>query len=350
MANEITPEMKNIAEKQIRELQKEINFDTKDYPIEVLIEKFRANDFYIPEYQREFIWDKTTKNRFVESVLLGLPIPFMFFSDNEDGRCEIIDGAQRTQTLEEFLYNDLVLEDLHKLTSLNSFTFKDLPDIFQRKFKGRTLRIIVLADTTSIETRQDIFNRINTGGKKAISSEIRRGSYTGVFMNFIEKCAKYELFNKLCPISETMKKRYEDSELILRFFAYMNDYNNFVHSVKDFLDSFVEKVEENFNEEQYKAEFERMLDFVDKYFPYGFSKSKSAKSTPRVRFEAISVGVALALREVPNLVPSSMEWLDSDEFKVHTTTHASNSQPRVVGRIQYVRDELLKGDSNANNV
>ena len=349
-ANAITLQMKHEAEEQIRKLQKEINFDTKDYPIEVLVDKYRADDFYIPEYQREYIWDEITKNRFVESVLLGLPIPFMFFSDNEDGRCEIIDGAQRTQTLEEFLYNDLVLNGLNKLTSLNGFTFKDLPEFFQRKFKGRTLRIIVLADTTSIETRQDIFNRINTGGTKAIPSEIRRGSYTGSFMSFIEKCAQDELFNKLCPISKTMKKRYEDSELVLRFFAYLNDYNCFVHRVDQFLNNFVESVEEKFDEQKYKTEFETMLNFVDKYFLYGFAKSKNAKSTPRVRFEAISVGVALALRLSPELVPISMDWIDSEEFKIHTTTHASNSQSRVVKRIEYVRDELLKGDSNENNL
>ena len=55
--DKITSEMKDLAEGQIRELQKEISFDTKDYPIEVLVDKFRADDFYIPEYQRKFVWD-----------------------------------------------------------------------------------------------------------------------------------------------------------------------------------------------------------------------------------------------------------------------------------------------------
>ena len=350
MATTVNIEMRLKAEEQIRKLQKEINFDTKDYPIEVLVDKFRSDDFYIPDYQRQFIWDEATKNRFIESVLLGLPIPFMFFSDNEDGRCEIIDGAQRTQTLEEFLYNDLVLKGLDKLTTINGFSFQDLPEIFQRKFKGRTLRIIVLADTTTLETRQDIFNRINTGGKKAISSEIRRGSHTGEFMSFIEKCAGDELFNRLCPMSLTMKKRYEDSELVVRFFAYLNDYKNFVHRVDEFLNSFVIESEKNFEKQKFEHEFVSMLAFVEKYFPFGFTKSKNAKSTPRVRFEAISVGVALALRSKPDLIPVSMEWLDSDEFKEHTTTHASNSPKRVVGRIEYVRDMLLKGEADENNI
>ncbi|MBW9173421.1 DUF262 domain-containing protein [Clostridium estertheticum] len=350
MSNTISVEMKTSAEEQIRTLQKEINFDTKDYPIEVLVDKFISDDFYIPEYQRNFIWDESTKIRFVESVLLGLPTPFMFFSDNEDGRCEIIDGAQRTQTLQEFISNDLVLNNLERLSSLNGFTFQDLPEIFQRKFKGRTLRIIVLADTTSLQTRQDIFNRINTGGKKAISSEIRRGSHTGPFMNFIEKCADDALFNRLCPMSKTMKDRYEDSELVVRFFAYLDDYEHFIHRVDEFLDLFVKKAETSFVEETYQNIFDSMLMFVERNFPFGFTKSKNAKSTPRVRFESISVGVALALIEKPDLDPVSMEWLESNEFKVHTTTHASNSPNRVIGRIEYVRDMLLKeGIDNAGN-
>ena len=343
-ANNIAPELKSVAGEQIRNLQKEISYDTKDYPIEVLVEKFRADDFYIPDYQRQFIWDDATKVRFIESVLLGLPIPFMFFSDNEDGRSEIIDGAQRTQTLEEFLYNDLRLTGLEKLTSLNGFRFSDMPDVFQRKFKGRTLRIINLSDTTSLEIRQDIFNRINTGGRKALPSEIRRGSHTGPFMIFVKKCADNELFNRLCPMSDIMKKRYEDSELVVRFFAYLHDYKRFTHDVEKFLNRFVVSCESIFSESRFENEFLSMLMFVDKYFPFGFAKTANAKSVPKVRFEAISVGVALALKTTPELSPTSMEWLLSEDFKVHTTTHASNSQKRVTGRIEYVRDALLEGD------
>ena len=177
------------------------------------------------------------------------------------------------------------------------------------------VRIIVLADTTTIETRQDIFNRINTGGTHAIPSEIRRGSYAGAFMKFVEKCAKDEQFNKLCPISDTMKNRYEDSELIVRFFAYLNNYQNFQHVVDDFLNDFVQGKEKEFDKDAYEKEFRNMLNFVEKYFPYGFA----------------------------------MEWLGSEEFKKHTTTHASNSPRRVSGRIEDVRDVLLKGDCNEND-
>lgn len=90
-----------------------------------------------------------------------------------------------------------------------------------------------------------------------------------------------------------------------------------------------------------KKDFENMLNFVDKYFPNGFAKTKGAKSTPRVRFEAISVGTALALETKPDLQPTDMSWLDSEDFSRETTTHASNSKPRLKSRIFYVKDRLL---------
>lgn len=339
----MTEEKRLEAEAQIKEQRSEINFDTRDYAIDFLVQQYRENEFYIPdEYQRQYIWEESDKTRFIESIFLGLPIPFMFFSDTDDGRCEIIDGAQRTQTLEEFMSNELKLSSMKKLTTLEGFSYNDIPEYFKRKFNKTTMRIIVLSDDTTVEIRKEIFNRINTTGRKAKPIEVRRGSYTGRFMDFVKRCSQNEIFVKVCPVSENSKKRYEDLELVLRFFAFLNNYQNFTHRVDEFLDEFVEKNQDTFDEKEYEEEFVRMLNFVDKYFPFGFRKTKNAKSTPRVRFEAISVGVALALREKPELEPASMEWVDSEEFLIHTTTHASNSPKRVSGRIEYVRDELLK--------
>ena len=92
-----------------------------------------------------------------------------------------------------------------------------------------------------------------------------------------------------------------------------------------------------------------MLNFVDRYFPNGFKTTASGKFVPCTHFEAISVGVALALRENNNLVPAvSTEWSDINKeqgkrFKYHTTTHSSNSQARLSGRIEYIKNMLLYG-------
>jgi uncharacterized protein with ParB-like and HNH nuclease domain len=338
------------AEQQIKNLRSEIDYDTRDYSIDFLVQQFRENEFFIPdEYQRQYIWDDNNKNKFIESILLGLPIPFMFFSDTDDGRCEIIDGAQRTQTLEQFMSDDLALSNLQKLTTLNGFCYKDIPEYYRRKFNKTTMRIIVLSDETTIDIRKEIFNRINTTGKRATSIEIRRGSYEGPFMSFIQDCAEEKSFKIICPVSEIGRKRYEGLELVLRFFAFLNNYKNFVHRVDEFLDSYVESIQDNFDENACKSEFNNMVSFVERHFKYGCKKTMKAKSTPRVRFEAIAVGVGLALRVKPNLVPKSMDWLDGDEFKKHTTTHASNSSARVSARVEFVRDMLLSGDINEND-
>lgn len=337
---------------QIKKLRKEVEYTTRDFAINYIIDKFKDDEFYIPdEYQRNFIWDENHKSKFIESIILGLPIPFMFFSDTTDGRTEIIDGAQRTQTLEEFLNNDLELVNLKKLTLLNGFKYNDIPPYYQQKFNKTNIRVIVLTDETSLELRQEIFTRINTTGIKAKDSEVRRGKFMeSDFMKFIKECSENILFKEVCPISTIMEKRYEGQELVIRFFAYLNNYKNFKHSVVDFMDDYTTNVKDNFSRKDMLNEFERMLKFVKKYFPYGFAKSKEAKSTPRVRFEAISVGVGLALREEPSLQVEEINWVDSEEFLKHTTTHSSNTLARVVGRIEYVKNKLLEKEKECKKL
>jgi hypothetical protein len=336
---------------QITDLRREVDYNTRDYAIDFLVEQFKDGEFFInPEYQRNFVWDTARKCRFIESILLGYPIPFMFFSDNDDGRCDIVDGAQRTSTLEEFLSNDLVLLDLKKLTALNGFTFKQLPQPVQRRFSKTTLRIIALEEGTSLEVRQEIFNRINTSALDLTKTETRRGAFTGTFMKFMTECSEKPLFRKLCPISKNSKNRYEDIELITRFFAYTNDYKSFEHEVSAFLDNFVENHKNKFDRAAFETEFDAMLDFVGKHFSNGFRRNANGKFVPRARFEAIAVGVALALREKSDLSPAvPTDWADitaehGARFKYHTTTHASNNKSRVVGRIEYVKNMLLYGE------
>jgi len=330
-------------EKEIKAKQSEVKYDLRDFTVDYLVQQFNDDRFYVPPYQRQFIWPNKHRCRFIESVMLGLPIPMMFVADMEDGRLEIVDGAQRIQSLECFKSNDLKLLGLDRLPSLNGFCYRDLPASQQRKFDNKALRIVVLEDSTTPDTRQEIFDRVNTSGVKARPSEIRRGANQGKFMKFVSKCAKEKLFVKLCPMSVASRMRYEDEELVLRSFAYSDDYLKFRHDVDKFLTGYVQARARTFDEGRMRSEFLGMLDFVQKHFPYGFTKNGRAKTTPRVRFEAISVGVILALRERPTLVPQNPRpWLESEAFEKETTTHASNSLPRLKSRVEFVRDRLLE--------
>jgi hypothetical protein len=350
----ITLEQKNQAETEIGEQSKTIKYDTKDYTIGYLVSAFqpdKENDtlmdfgdkrFFIPEYQRNSVWDDADRSAFIESILLGFPIPFLFFCERDDGTIEIVDGVQRITTLHLFLADRFMLCKLAKLSALNGFMFSDLSEATKRKFQNKSLRIVVLEGDTPVEFRKDLFSRVNKSGRKINPSEFRRGTFPGRLTQFIEKCSENDKFKRLCPLNEQKVKRYARFELVLRFFAFVNSYKDFKHDVSPFLDTFLEKHQSSFDESQYEQEFTRMCNFVEEHFPLGFARTK--QSVPNVRFEAISVGVALALRENPNLTVQNVNWLQSDEFDENTTSDSSNNPGRLEKRIEFVRDCLLKGE------
>lgn len=88
------------------------------------------------------------------------------------------------------------------------------------------------------------------------------------------------------------------------------------------------------------AEFVRMLEFVDSHMPLAFTRGKTSSKTPRVRFDALSVGVNLALREDPNLQPKSLSWLQSGEFTDLITRGGQNAPSAIKARIEYVYKKL----------
>jgi hypothetical protein len=352
---DITDEQKEFAEAEIREKQKIVDYDTKEYPVEVLVQKYKdgleedLNELYIPDYQRGLAWDDIRQSKFVESIFLGLPIPYIFVADlrpEEDdlARLEIVDGTQRIRTLDRFLSNELKLCELKKLENLNNFRFCDLPLARQRRFNRATIRMIVLTEKADEETRRDLFERINTGSVALTDMEKRRGISPGPFVDLIEELAKYPKFTQLCPLSKASILKREPEEFVLRFFAYLDNYQNFDRRVDLFLNEYLESKNNNeLDKDVFRSKFYAMLDFVGKFFPEnGFSKKKGHVRTPRIRFESISVGVALALEQNSNLVPKTLDWLESQEFKEYTTSDASNSKPKVIQRIEYVRDQLLK--------
>ena len=234
---EITNEKKEVAEAQIRDRRKPVDYNTIEYPIEVLVQKYLdgisedKNELFIPDYQREMAWDNNRQSKFIESVLLGLPIPYIFVADvseSEDlARLEIIDGTQRIRTLARFIKNELRLDKLQKLESLNNFTFKDLPLSRQRRFQRTTIRMIQLTEDADEEVRRDLFERINTGSVDLNEMEKRRGSKPGKFLDLIEELSKIEQFRSLCSFTETEIKKRDPQEFILRFFAFSDNYKNY---------------------------------------------------------------------------------------------------------------------------
>ncbi|MCF1182334.1 DUF262 domain-containing protein [Marichromatium gracile] len=338
------------AEAQIVELSKRIEFYLTEYSVELLASKMMKGEFVVPAYQREYTWEHDRKSRFIESLILGLPIPFLFFWEMPDGKLEIVDGSQRLRSIEEFVLGDLQLSDLKSLTALSHFKFSDLPDSRKRKINNRSIRGIVLNEHADEQARFDMFERINTGSKIANMAEVRRGALAGPFMDLIIELSMLQKFVSLAPVSKKGLNEREREELVARFFAYSDGLEDYKDRPSEFIFNYVKKmnIEAANNPElanQYRARFQETIDFIERVFPYGFRKTQKGKATPRARFEAIAVGSRLALNERPGLVHDDIEdvkpWLTSNEFKTVTGSDGANAIARLKERTGFVRNRLL---------
>lgn len=357
----IPEKLKDDAEEQIRQQARIVDYQIREYPVEVLVGKYltgedeSSNEIFIPDYQRDFVWSEIQQSRFIESVMIGLPIPYLFVADvgaEEDalsGRLEIVDGTQRIRTLAAYLTDNLELVGLEKLPMLNGMVFSDLLQSRQRRFKRITIRLIELTEKAcNEETRRDMFDRLNSGGTRLNPMETRRGARKSALIDFLDGLAKGQIFRQLAPLSDASVKRKDYEELVVRFFAYLEGYENFDRSVIEFVNDYIDEASESFDPKvqgaQMLTEWEKMLTFVQQNFPHGFRKGPTNSRTPRVRFEAIAVGIALAFRQNPDLVADQQQissWAYGAEFNELVSSDGANSRPRVKARIEYVRDHLL---------
>ena len=349
-------EARTVTESVIRELELSVRFIVTDYTVEFLANKVREEEYYVPDYQREMIWDQGTQSRFIESVLIGLPIPFVFLWQDDEGRMEIVDGSQRLRTLRGFVDDDLILANLSLLPEVNGFHYRDFSESRRRKFNARTIRGIVLGNDTTTATRTEMFARINTGGRSANDAEIRRGSLPGPFTDLVIDCAKYEPFVNLTPISQRLVKAREREELVTRFFTFLerydvrsNDLPGWHDRPREYIFDFVAHANSKAASDpdytnRLKTEFQRTTEFVAAAFPIGFRRTPTGTQVPRARYEAISVGSGLAIRQRENLLDAPIQqvaWTDDPTFKRVTTSDAANVRSKVLGRIRFVLEKLL---------
>lgn len=362
---EISEDRKQKAEKAIKEKQKNSDFDIREFPVDVIVEKYtkpipligNVPELYMPDYQREYKWSLKQQSEFIESVMIDLPIPYIYVADvsegENEGRLEIIDGSQRIRTISRFLNNLFHLENLTLVPELNGFRFKDLTGPRQLRFQRKTIRFIELLDVDE-EARRQIFYRLNSGGTKLKDMEVRYGTNDGNFLEFIKTLSSNHKFRELCPISKSRINNREYDEMILRFFAYRFDMSSYVKKVNSFLTDFMDKMNGKYNysensnkvefdEDLFKTTFFEMLDFVEaNYAPLFFRKTPNNTSVPRIRFEALSVGTSLALENKEGIILSNISnWLNSETFAILTDSDASNSIPKLRDRTFFVTNSLL---------
>lgn len=360
----IDPSLIEQAESQISEYSRAVKFTVTEYSFEFIVQKLDAERYYVPGYQRELVWTPPKQSKFIESIFMGLPIPFVFFWQDKDGRMEIVDGSQRLRTIQAFMADKFTLRDLETIPAANGLRFSDFSRARQLKFAETAVRVIILDNSTDAETRTEMFARINTGGTTANDAEVRRGSLPGPFMDMVIALAKDPEFVRLTPVSQQLVDKREREELVTRFFAYLNSfvateeggdipaykeeprrfYFAFVKAMNELMSHEISEHGNSPTKEAMELEFHSVLTFIVKVSPNGFTKSETGNQVPRVRFEAIAVGSALALREDPTLLERDVlltQLLETDDFATATKSDAANVRSRLLGRMKMVRDWLL---------
>lgn len=336
----------NIQE-QLMNQKRKVDFNTYDLSVKELINMVNEGIIDIaPDYQRQFRWDEERQSMFVESIFLGIPIPSLFMATDPDGTWELIDGVQRVSSIVNFAGNEeerekiwgipkkpLKLQGLEKLTEFNGKAFSELPLDIQMKFKLASIKVTTLSDKSDLGVRFDLFERLNRGGVILSDQEIRSCVYRGEFNDFLKEMAKDANFNLCIRLPEAKDNDGTREEMVLRFFAYLYNYKEFVHSVKDFLNSYMEESCKKFNYERNEKIFRTVFKELAVALPDGITKGR--KVTPINLYEGVAVGAAVAWMKKKKIDTTGIkDWIQCDELKKYTTG-ATNSRNAVIGRIEF---------------
>ena len=191
-----------------------------------------------PSFQRASVWKTNQQSKLVESLILNIPIPPLFFAEDEDGARVVVDGQQRLLAIDEFRKGEYKLTGLEVLSSLNSKYWRDISSREQRRIQQRVLRTIVISHKSDPEIRFEIFERLNTTGVPLTEQEIRNATNRGEFNSLLDELAHNEFFLRLLRRVEP-DKRLAHHELVLRYFALDASLENFRPPLKSLLTKYM---------------------------------------------------------------------------------------------------------------
>jgi hypothetical protein len=296
-----------------------------------------------PTYQRKFRWDEEAESRFIESILLGLPIPNLFFATNKDGTWEVVDGLQRISTLihfgsdsEEHLKEvgktgPLQLKNLQKLEEFNGQTFNSLPVPIQLLFTKRGLGVTALSDKSDSEARFDTFERLNRGAVALTAQEVRACIHEGPFNDLLRELAEYGPFRSIVKLQKGDEENATREELVLKFFAYLYDRDQFDGAVTKFLNNYMKNEKDAFDIDAGRALFLKVVDEL-----YGILSGpllrKTTSVTPQIELEAVMIGGAEVIQQHGRLGRPESGWLEDKEL-VEASTGGTNTTAKLRRRI-----------------
>lgn len=332
-----------------------------------------------PDYQRLFQWSEGARSRFIESLLLEMPVPPIYVIEETDGKYMLIDGLQR---ISSYLHlrgeltaehldppinpgEKLELTDCDIVPELNGNTFDDLGTALQIRLKRAFVRVEVVRKGSDPRFKYHMFKRLNTGGMLLTDQQVRNCTIRlldPTFNDFIVRLSKIDEFQS-CIASLNQKKVLEayDQELVLRFFALKNYRDEFKHDVADFLTEYMEAVSDPDPEQRVLFNYEHEEEIFCKTFSilektlgeYAFASANRTRDKLIVgfavyHFEAFTIGLQPSLEQLDpendELMESLKETLESikydEDFIVITTGGGKNSRGPLHQRIEFVRNKV----------
>ena len=226
-----------------------------DYPVDSLIKRLTSGDIIVPTFdwvseedtkvvgfQREYVWPKTKADKFIESLLLGLPVPGIFLVKEATGRFLVLDGHQRLYTLHAY-YEGIIKGQEYRLGNVQQRfagkRYKDLDTEERRQLDDSIIHATVVRQDKPTEDQSSIyiiFERLNTGGVNLQPQEIRVALYHGKLVKVLKSLNDEEAWRKLYG---NKSRRLKDMEMILRFFAFYYHGDQYSRPMKAFLNRYM---------------------------------------------------------------------------------------------------------------
>lgn len=332
-----------------KNLRREVKPDRADMTFGEIINMYINNEIVIsPEFQRIFRWEEERQTRFIESLLLSIPIPPIFVAETKEGVWELVDGLQRLSTVLSFFgklkvddKNNLKLTKGSLIKELEGFTINTLPERYVLALKRAVCRVEIIRFDSDIEIRYELFNRLNTGGVKLSEQEIRncifRG-YSNRFNAFIVELSKKNEFKDNISKKDDSKERMYLEELVLRYFTLKNLGTKYQH-IQKHMDSYMLNVSKgdikfNYNEEE--KIFMRVMKKINDLGPDVFRLETLPFSTSM--YDPIMIAFSNNIDYIDKLSKEEIwtkinEMRNDEEFRKQTKT-SSSSRSRVIKKIQ----------------
>lgn len=313
-----------------------------------------------PEFQRLFRWDIIKRTKFIESVILGIPIPPIFVAEDNDGKWELVDGLQRISTILSFFgkladdnpNNGWVLDSGSLVNTLQGYDINTLPEKYVRNIKRAYCRVEIIKWDSKYDMRYELFNRLNTGGEPLTDQEIRNCIFRGTsdkFNNLLKELVIIDGFRTLVGISESKINELFDEELVLRFFSlFYSDLGEIAEkNISELMTSFMKKTVEDptFPYDEAQSFFTRTISLLSKYGSQIFKFENGQFSTSL--YDAITVGIAQNIDVYENqksedVLTKITGLKELPEFRKYIGAAAS-SKSRLINRMKVTKEYFLEG-------